>query len=110
MFYLCRSLEYLDISNFNIQDDAVVDDLFSDCTSLEILKFNFPLKNDSIKQQILYLSNDNLTICNLYEDWGANFQNDKKIICYSYLLSYEDNNMNPLKCYTRANSKKEMSC
>ena len=47
MFYNCSSLEYLDFSNFNIQNVRNMDDIFKYCDSLKYIDIsNFTLSTD----------------------------------------------------------------
>ena len=35
MFYNCKELEYLDLSNFKISDDTNIEDMFLGCKAME---------------------------------------------------------------------------
>ena len=100
MFMNCASLKYLYLYNFKIIKHKVnVKDIFKDCPSLEIIFIKQPNLISAIKEIILAIPSEKLSIClseYIQDDWitEASFRFNKEGICFNDLEYYLDNDGN----------------
>ena len=79
LFSGCSSLIYLDISNLDSNKASNIEDMFSDCSSLEFINLHSASITENIKEQILNLISQNITICNSEENLDNSFTQKKEI-------------------------------
>ena len=89
LFSGCSSLIYLDISNLDSNKASNIEDMFSDCSSLEFINLQSASINENIKEQILNLISQNITICNSEENLDNSFTQKKEIFCENIEYNYE---------------------